>query len=67
MNFLPLLIMVSLFSIPFLAIYLMLKLWIKHREKISDAILENTELKKEIEALKFQKNEAQKYVVTEKA
>lgn len=58
MNFLPLLIMVSLLSIPFLAIYLMLKLWIKHREKISDAIRENAELKKEIEALKSQKSEA---------
>lgn len=58
MNFLPLLIMISLLSIPFLGIYLTIKLWIKHREKISDAIRENAELKKEIEALKSQKNEA---------
>lgn len=57
MEFIPLIIIVLLISVPFIAIYNMLELWIKHREKMSDAIRENAELKKEIEALKSQKNE----------
>ena len=41
-----------------IGVFFISELWIKHKEKISNALRENIELKKEIEALKSQKNEA---------
>ena len=58
MEFIPLLIIVLLILIPFLAIYTVLKLWIKHIEKMSDELRENMDLKKENAVLE---GEANKY------
>lgn len=41
-----------------IGIFFISEIWIKHREKMSDALRENEKLKKEIEALKSQKKEA---------